>query len=305
MYYLIQNTLIPCTEQEIKENEPCVAILSREEVLNHPVYSELDIYPQFLREDVRVTRAFVSYDNLSGTFSVPDRTDLMAKPHCFSFIIFDKTVLIFNDKDNFASSLVTRIKEERIWKYPSLERFLYDFLELLIENDLPLLETVEKQLNQIEDGILKEEEPNAGLRINKIRGDLLDLQAHYRHLADLSQELEENENGFFDAENTHYFRMFTERVLRLSDLIVTERDYTVQLRDLLQSRVDAKQNNIMTILTVVTTVLTPLTLITGWYGMNFRYMPELDSPLAYPAVILLSISIAVLCLLYFHKKKWI
>ena len=49
----------------------------------------------------------------------------------------------------------------------------------------------------------------------------------------------------------------------------------------------------------------PLTLIVGWYGMNFRYMPELESPFGYPVVIVVSITIAVACLLFFKRKKWL
>ena len=66
-----------------------------------------------------------------------------------------------------------------------------------------------------------------------------------------------------------------------------------------------RQNRIMTVLTVVTSIFMPLTLITGWYGMNFRYMPELELPWAYPAVILVSIAVVVVCLVYFRWKKWL
>ena len=61
----------------------------------------------------------------------------------------------------------------------------------------------------------------------------------------------------------------------------------------------------MTILTVVTTIFMPLTLITGWYGMNFTYMPELDSPYGYPIIIVVALMIAVASLLYFKRKKWL
>jgi magnesium transporter len=61
----------------------------------------------------------------------------------------------------------------------------------------------------------------------------------------------------------------------------------------------------MTLLTVVTTIFMPLTLIVGWYGMNFRYMPELESPYGYPVVILVSLAIVISCLIFFKKKKWL
>ncbi len=140
--------------------------------------------------------------------------------------------------------------------------------------------------------------------MNDIRGDLLDLRVHYEQLIDLSQELEENENGFFAEENLRYFHMFTERVMRLQDLVTGQREYVMQLRDLMQSQLDVRQNRIMTLLTVVTSIFLPLTLIVGWYGMNFRYMPELDWPYGYPAVIAVSVVIVIVCLIWFKKKKW-
>ena len=82
-------------------------------------------------------------------------------------------------------------------------------------------------------------------------------------------------------------------------------DYTNQIRDTYQSRLDVKQNRIMTVLTVVTTVFMPLTLIVGWYGMNFKYMPELNSVWGYPIVIGVSVLIVVVSIVFFKRRKWL
>ncbi|MBR4841314.1 MAG: magnesium and cobalt transport protein CorA, partial [Paludibacteraceae bacterium] len=81
--------------------------------------------------------------------------------------------------------------------------------------------------------------------------------------------------------------------------------YTIQLNDLYQSQLDVKQNRIMTVLTVVTTIFMPLTLIVGWYGMNFKYMPELEWKYGYLFSILLMILCSGLTLFIFKKKKWL
>ena len=83
------------------------------------------------------------------------------------------------------------------------------------------------------------------------------------------------------------------------------RDYTAQVRELYQSELSVKQNSIMTVLTVVTTIIMPLTLITGWYGMNFKYMPELESPFAYPVLIGVVLFIVIGGIVYFKNKKWL
>ena len=167
-----------------------------------------------------------------------------------------------------------------------------------------MLERMEKELNRIEDAIMKGDITVYPVELNDIRGDLLDLRLHYEQLIDLGQELQENENDFFKDETLRYFQMFTERVIRLQDMVNSQRDYTAQLRDLLQAQLEVKQNTIMTVLTVITTILLPLTLIAGWYGMNFLHMPELKWVYGYPVIILISVLIVAGCLYWFRKKKW-
>ena len=90
---------------------------------------------------------------------------------------------------------------------------------------------------------------------------------------------------------------------RLFDNAAYLRDYTVQLGDIYHMQLEAQQNRTITVLTVVSTIFMPLTLIVGWYGMNFKYMPELDDPWAYPAVIIVSLLVIAVSLYIFKKKK--
>lgn len=82
------------------------------------------------------------------------------------------------------------------------------------------------------------------------------------------------------------------------------REYSLQLREMHQTQIDVRQNNIMKILTIVTTVFLPLSLIAGWYGMNFVNMPELQSTNGYRIVCIASALCVVLELLIFKWKKW-
>ena len=82
------------------------------------------------------------------------------------------------------------------------------------------------------------------------------------------------------------------------------RENVLQLRELYQSQQDEQQNKIMCMLTVVTTLFLPLTLLTGWYGMNFAYMPELQWKYGYITVIIAAVVIVVIEIIYFKKKKF-
>ena len=86
-------------------------------------------------------------------------------------------------------------------------------------------------------------------------------------------------------ETVAYFRDVYDRVFEAMDLIENTRDMVSSLIDIYLSSMSNKTNEVMKVLTVVATIFIPLTFIVGLYGMNFKYMPELDSPWGYPAIL--------------------
>ncbi len=306
MYYTIRESLQPCDLEALKtlpDGVPFAAVMTVEEWKERRGEMGIEIDMDMETDEPRETKAVVNRDALTGTFCIPDRRMICGPRHCFSFALNERGIALV-DNSGYIEGILDTISRTKKWRLPSLERFLYDLLETIIAPDLSLLETTEKRLNAIEESILRGEVQAYPAEMNDIRGDLLDLRVHYEQLIDLGQEMEENENGFFREENLRYFHMFTERVMRLQDIVAGKREYVMQLRDLVQSQMDMKQNRIMTLLTVITSIFLPLTLIAGWYGMNFRYMPELEWRYSYPAVILISIAIVIVCIRWFKKKKW-
>ncbi len=305
MYYLIEETLKKASREELKgTDKQFVAVLSSEEWKNNKDSFEMgmDIEPEL--SEIYLTKAEVNYDSLTGTFSIPDRKCPSDDDLKFAFVLDEKGI-VFIDDTGAASAIVEGVMRTKKWKLPSLERFLYDFLDQIVKDDLRLMEKYESELDSMEQAIIDGDENLPSGRLNDIRNDIRYLRIHYEQLMDLAAEFEENENGFFKYENLRFFRLFINRAERLHEASMSLRDYTMQLRDLYKAHLDIKQNRIMTVLTVVTTIFMPLTLIAGWYGMNFHFMPELNWKWSYPVVIILSIAIAVGSLLFFKKKKWL
>ena len=306
MFYKIADTLEPSTlEQCMKSHRQFVAVMTSEEWNATKDSFKMGIDLDIEYDRIHTTKAEVNYDSLTGGFTIPDKKDVAELSHEFTFALDEKGV-VFIDDDGFAGMIVEDIRLTRRWRIPSYERFLYDFLNRLVFGDLAYLGNLEDELAAIEDKILAGKAGNESLvRITEIRRELLRLRIHYEQLGDLGIEFNENENSFFAEHNLRYFDMFAARVARLQDITTYLRDYSVQVRELYASEIAVNQNNTMTVLTVVTVIFMPLTLIVGWYGMNFRYMPELESPFAYPLVIIVSILIVVVSFYYFHKKKWL
>ena len=305
MYYLIKSILEECSAEEVHKSDcQYVVVLTPEEWAKEQSSFDIGIEMDINTDEIHNTKVEVNYDSLTGTFCVPSRRNITEVSYKYAFVIDEKGI-VFIDPSGVVDRMVKRIARRKKWKIPCLERFIYDFLELIIARDLSIMEKYDKELDGFEDSILEDAKNTDLERVYEIRGDIRDLRIHYEQLIDLGQELEENENNFFKNENTRYFRLFIDRMSRLMDTASSLRDHTVQIRDLYHSEMEIKQNRIMTLLTVVTTIFMPLTLIVGWYGMNFRYMPELQSRWGYPVVIAVSLLIIVGSLLFFKKKRWL
>ncbi len=305
MYYLIEEALREVKREELRNaGRQYVAVLTSDEwkAQRDSFEMGIDIDSDIL--EIYTTKAEVNYDSLTGSFAIPDRNELSGDDCTFAFALDEKGI-VFIDNTGRAEQIIESIRRTKKWKLPSLERFIYDFLDQIVKDDLRLMEKYECELDAMEQTIDDGDDDFPSSRLNDIRSDIRYLRIHYEQLMDLAQELEENENNFFKQENLRYFRLFLNRMARLHDNSTSLRDYTMQLRDQYKAHLDIRQNRIMTVLTVVTTVFMPLTLIVGWYGMNFRYMPELEWKWGYPVIIAVSIVIIVGSLLFFKKKKWL
>lgn len=304
--YLLTESIQACSKADMlsKKAAQYVAVLTTPEWEQERESFDMGIDLELNTHDIHNTKAEVNYDSLTGSFQIPDREDLRGKEFCFAFALDEKGI-VFIDDSGKAEQMIDSIRRTKRWREPSLERFLHDFLEQIVVRDLSILESYESELNEIEDEVLASDGPGNLARVNEIRSDIRRLLVHYEQLIDMTQELEENENGFFSEENLRYIHLFMNYILRRHSTATSLRDYAIQVRDLHNTQLEVRQNKTMTLLTVITTIFMPLTLIAGWYGMNFRYMPELEWRYGYLAVFVLSVAVIVCCLILFKRKKWL
>ncbi len=296
------------TLEERKEIDfrPCFSVLSDEEWEQRR--EELDVSARISSEASakRICR-FESHDGFDYvTVSIPDR-EHPGEAHDNVTIYFRLNLLVFvyegEECGDKLRNLLGEVREKGI-KSLSLERILYEFFDQLTAGDSVFLEELEQRIFDMEEALLLNEEEDYARKILDLRRQLLVLKRYYEQLLDVSDAMEENENGLLSGKMAREFGILTSRIDRLLDGVVNLRDYVSQVRDAYQAQVDISQNQVMKLFTVITAIFLPLNLVAAWYGMNLR-MPEFKLWFFYPVVIVVCIAAAVGSFLYFKRHKWV
>ena len=219
-------------------------------------------------------------------------------------IYIDREDLFFFCEDNSSLSAVTRMTDS-LFENRTNEEALYAFFVRLLKGDMDSLDAFEQKIGAHENALFSSPEHVAVKTISELRKELLRRKRYYEQLVSIFDEMSVNDNGLLSDNIARRIAVLGTRTDRFLGAVVNLQENVTQMREAYQSRLSIKQNELMKLFTVVTVIFLPLTLIVGWYGMNFKFMPELYSQFGYPAVILVSVAIVVWLIWYFKKKKWL
>lgn len=238
---------------------------------------------------------------IQGTMRVPKGNKGQLTIHNFGFYL-SGSELYFVEESHFLMEHFNKMLEGDYNNY-SLRQILLALLEQLLTEDVLYLQKQEEHLAELEEELLKRVPDYFYEMIMKYRKRLNIFHSYYEQLINMCDVMQTSVNIQLVEEEKAEWQLFSNRAERLHDHVEMLREYLVQIRELYQSLIAVKQNQVMSILTVVTTIFLPLTLIVGWYGMNFPNMPEFGWKYAYLAVIIVSITVVVIEVIYFKKKK--
>nr|WP_315024865.1 CorA family divalent cation transporter [uncultured Aminipila sp.] len=300
MYYKIENDIMEETViDDWEKNQEAVALFTSAE-WEQAVHIRASYLLEQNQNNIRFCKLESYADFLFGTLHIP-RKRQHNENIGFAFYILENKLIFIDDTDLVKKS-IEKIMYNKLRKGYTVERFLYDFLVSLIEDDVLYLAEIEKDITKMEELILAREVEDFNYKMLELKKEISRLYRYYSQLTDLGEGLFDNEMDFFGKDDIATFRIFTDRVARLQSETQVLREYAMQVQEVYQSEIGIRQNDVMKVLTMVTTIFLPLTLIAGWYGMNFTHMPELNWVYGYPMVITLSIAIVLICLWIFKKK---
>lgn len=310
MFYSIHEKEIHKIElEQLDAHDICVGYLTLDEL--RKCYKQLGLSEVAVKDcmtDFTHFRTSIDvYDEFSfGMINIVDILNLSSKRNRIGFFIKKNlfvVVKIIDRDDSIRQMFMDAIGRFR--QNATMEKVVYGVLERLLSSGNRGLVMTERQIIAMEREVVNGKiDEDLNKEIFDLRNRLSTLKNYYDQLIDIGEALQENENDLFEEEDLRYFKIFTDKSERLSNNTQLLCDNLIHLREALDATLNYNLNNTMKLFTMVTIIFQPLTLIVGWYGMNFKYMPELFWKFGYVYVIILSIAVVGVILFWFKKKKY-
>ena len=223
-------------------------------------------------------------------------------------IVLGKTfVLTFQEQEkDIFDPLRQRIKDGtgRI-RRTGADYLAYALLDIIVDHYFVILENMGEDIELVEEELVTNSSPDTLQTIHQLKRELLYLRRSVWPLREVIGGLQRGDAPVFQSETLIYLRDVYEHTIQVIETVETFRDIISGLLDIYLSSVSNKMNEIMKVLTVIATIFIPLTFFTSLYGMNFRFMPELEWRWSYPTLWIVMLVISGAMLLYFKKKDWI
>jgi magnesium transporter len=181
---------------------------------------------------------------------------------------------------------------------------VYTLLDVIVDNYFSVLEKLGENIEILAERVLKTPEPKTLSEIQTSKREMLFMHRWIWPLREAISALSKGDAKLVKESTAIYLRDVHDHTLQIMDAIELYREMLSETLDLYLSSVSNKLNQVMTVLTIIATIFIPLTFLAGVYGMNFKYMPELEWRWGYPLIWAVMIGVGVSMLIVFKRKKW-
>jgi magnesium transporter len=181
----------------------------------------------------------------------------------------------------------------------------YSLIDTVVDNYFAILEKLSEKMEVLEEELVKNPGRETLQGIHRMKTDMIYLRRSIWPLREVVNTLGRGESALIKDSTLPYLRDVYDHTIHAVDTLETFRDIVSGMLDIYLSSVSNRLNEIMKVLTIIATIFIPLTFLSGWYGMNFKDMPELAWRWGYPMVIGIALAVATTMLIYFWRKKWL
>lgn len=181
---------------------------------------------------------------------------------------------------------------------------LYSLIDAVVDNYFSVLEKIGDKIEELEEDIVEQSAPKSLQNIHNSKKEMILLRRSVWPLREVVNSLAREKTTLISGNVLIYLRDIYDHTIQVIETIETFRDMVSGLHDTYLSSISNKMNEVMKVLTMFASIFIPLTFIAGIYGMNFRFMPELNWRWGYFTVWGAIIIVGVSMVFYFKRKKW-
>ncbi len=208
------------------------------------------------------------------------------------------------DADPF-THLLERLRESRLrLQRLGLDYLFYTIVDTAIDHSFPVLESLGDRIEDLEDFLVEHPERQVLEEIYALKRELILLQRALWPHREVVGRLLRNEGEWFGEGVLIYLRDCYDHTFQILGLLRSYREMIAGLLEIYLSGAQVRLNEAMRVLTVIATIFMPITFVAGVYGMNFRYMPELEWRYGYPSVLALCVVVALGMVVWFRRRGW-
>jgi len=223
-----------------------------------------------------------------------------------SFVLGRNYLLSFNENNgNYFDQIRERLIAGKGRSRKRKADYLYYLLiDRIVDNYYVVLESIAGEIEATEEVLVNPDERSSIQNILSVKRKLIDMRKEIIPLKSAVGILVNNDSDLIDKATLPFLNDLRDHVTQVNEIYNSLYETVPMLLDLYNSNVSNRLNSVMKTLAIVGTIFIPLTFIVGFYGMNFKYMPELYWKWGYPGIIFLMVTVTVFMIIYIRKKKW-
>jgi magnesium transporter len=222
-----------------------------------------------------------------------------------SIVLGPNFVISFQEKvADLFKPIRDMIQNNHLFRNRGSDYLAYSLIDLIIDRYFPILEKLGDDIEDKENQLIANPVSGTLGSIQQLKKELLFLRKSIWPLREVISSLSRGITPLIKDETRIYLRDIHDHTVQVIDTMETLREIIYGMFDIYLSSMSNRMNEIMKVLTVFATIFIPLTFLVGVYGMNFKFMPELEWKWSHPILWLFMIGVAGSMLWYFRTKKW-
>jgi magnesium transporter len=181
----------------------------------------------------------------------------------------------------------------------------YALMDAIVDQYFVIMEVFGEKIEVLEEELVESPRAQTLDTIHTMKREMIYLRKQVWPLREVIGGLARGEYPLVSEPTVIYLRDVYDHTIQVIDTVESLRDVLSGMLDIYLSTLSNRMNEVMKLLTIIATIFIPLTFIAGVYGMNFKYMPELEWHWGYFMVWGVMVIVVAAMVVYFKKKMWL